>query len=457
MEFKITKVRVGQVVEGTVFYVTDDVCYVDIPGAFADGVIYKEGLSLGKSSITSCKEVVKEGDVLDFKVNKIDYDNQSILLNRIDMLRNENRIKMNEEIKSTERLTAKVTKITRGGLILRYKDLELFMPLSHIDNKRVNAEDFAGKELVCKVIEQDERRIVVSRKLVLSEDYKLERAAEFEKMAVGDILDGVVTKVLDFGAFVRVGKSEGLLHRSEVSHYRFKGVDEVLKEGDKVTVQIIKKENKKIGLSIKSMSKAPWELFAETHKVGDEVTGKIVKKMATGMLVEIEREVAGILSSKDYSWNPQENLAGTVEVGSELTLKLLSLDPVKNRMSLSKKHLDYNPWQDVTVKVGEEISGVVEELQSKGALVKVSGVKAFLPISEITADHVNEIKDVIKVDDVINAVVLELDKRNWKMKISVKQLKEKKEAQIFEKYKESEKMEKQTLGDLFKDKFSEFK
>ncbi len=455
MEFKMNKVRVGQVVEGTVFYVTDDVCYVDIQ-AFADGVIYKEGLSFGKS-ITSCKEVVTEGDKLTFKVNKIDYDNQSILLSRLDMLRAENRLKLNEEIKNQERLTAKVTKVTRGGLVLRYKDLELFMPLSHIDNKRVNAEDFAGQELTCKVIEQDERRIVVSRKLVLNEDYKAARKEEFDSLNVGDILEGTVTKVLDFGAFVRVGKNEGLLHRSEVSHYRFKSVSDLLKEGDEVKVQVIKKENKKIGLSVKSMSKAPWVLFGENHKAGDEVTGKIVKKMANGMLVEIEREVAGMLNSKDYSWNPQENLAGNVQVGDELTVKILSIDPEKGRMALSKKHLDYNPWQDVTVKVGEEVSGTVEELQSKGALVKVNGVKAFLPIGEIDSERVNDIKDVLKVDQLINAVVQEVDKRNWKMKISIKALKDAKEREIYEKYKETEKMEKQTLGDLFKDKFSEFK
>ena len=456
MEFKMNNVKVGRIVQGTVFHVTDDMCYIDIQ-AFADGVIYKEGLSLGKS-ITSCKEVVKEGDVLDFKVNKIDHENQRILLSRIDMIRQENRLKLNEEIKNTEKLTAKVISANRGGLILKYKALELFMPMSHIDNKRVNAEDFIGQTMDVKVIEQDERRIVVSRKVVLNEENKLAKKAEFEGFEVGQQFDGVVTKVMDFGAFVKIGLNEGLLHRSEISHFRVKNVSDVLSEKDEVKVQIISKDKNRLGFSIKVMEKAPWDLYTEEHKVGDQVDGVIVKKMATGMLVEVAREVVGLISSKDYSWNPHENFAGDVEVGSKVSLKILSIDVAKKRMALSKKHLDYNPWNDVSVKVGEEISGTVEELQSKGALVKVQGVKAFLPIQEINDERINQISDVLKVDDVINAKILELDKRNWRMKISIKALKEQKEREIFATYKKTEeKEEKQTLGDLFKDKFDQLK
>ena len=456
MEFKMNSVKIGRIVEGTVFHVTDDVCYVDIQ-AFADGVIYKEGLSLGKT-ITSCHEVVKEGDVLKFKINKIDHDNQSILLSRHDMLRDEKRIQFNEDTKNNVRIEAKVYKVDKGGLKLKYQGVDLFMPYSHIARERVNGEDFLGKTLTCVVIENDDRKVVVSRRLVLDEDYKLARKEELANLNIGDQLDGVVTRILDFGAFVKVGKNEGLLHRSEISHHRVNKVSEVLTEGQEVKVQVITKEKNRLGLSIKAMLETPWQVFAKEHKIGDEVTGKIVKKMAKGMLVEIERDVAGIINQKDYSWDPRENLAGSVEVGDNLTVKILSLDVPKRRMSLSKKHLDYNPWGDVTVRVNEEVSGTVEEIQSRGALVKVQGVKAYLPITEITSDHINEVKDVLNVDDVIKALVLEVDKREWRMKISMKELVERKERAIFESYKkEEESVKKQTLGDLFKDKFNEFK
>ncbi len=455
MEFKMNNVKVGRVVEGTVFQVSDDVCYVDL-GTFADGKIYKNGLSL--TAIESCKEVVKEGDVLKFKVTKIDHENQSILLSRLDMLRNENREKFNENTKNNERIKAKVIKVTRGGLLLRYNDIEVFMPTSHIDVERINPEDFNGQVLDCKVIENDERRIVVSRKLLLQEDAKKARREAIDKIQVGDKFEGTVTRVLEFGAFVNIGVVEGLLHKSQISHHRVNKATDAVKENDVLTVEVISKDKNKIGLSVKSLQKTPWEIFSEENKVGDEVEGKIVRKMATGMLVEIARDVVGIINSKDYSWNPRVNLAGEVEVGDTLKVKILTLDIPKKRMSLSKKHLDYNPWNDVTVRENEEVSGTVEELQTKGALVKVQGVKAFLPIQEISEDRVNQISDVLKVDDVIKAVVLEVDKRNWRMKISMKALTEQKERQIFENYKKTEeKVQKQTLGDLFKDKFDEFK
>lgn len=455
MEFKMNNVKVGRIVEGTVFQVNDDVCYVDL-GAFADGLVNKDHLSL--TPIDSCKDVVKEGDVLKFKVSQINYDDQRIILSRLAMLRDENRIKFDEETTSDVRLTAKVTRVTRGGLQLRYNDIELFMPASHVDLKRVELEDFKGKTLECKIIENDGRKVVVSRREVLREDQKLARREALEKVQVGEKLEGTVTKILDFGAFVSLGMVEGLLHRSEISHYQVKNVSDVLKEGDKVTVEVIKKEKNKIGLSVKSMEKTPWEIFSETKKVGDEVEGVIVRKMATGMLVEVEKEVVGIINERDYSWNPRENFAGNVEVGSKVAFKILTLDPEKRRMSLSKKHLEYNPWNDVSVRVNEEVSGTVEELQSKGALVKVQGVKAFLPIGEISSDRVNQISDVLKVDDVIKVLVQEVDKRNWRMKVSIKALADQKERAIFENYKKTEEtVKKQTLGDLFGDKFKEFK
>lgn len=455
MEFKMNNVKVGKVVEGTVFQVNDDVCYVDL-GAFADGLVNKDHLSL--TPINSCKEVVKEGDVLTFKVSQINYDDQRIILSRLDMLREENRAKFNEEMTNDVRIKAKVTRVTRGGLQLRYNDIELFMPASHVDVKRVELDDFKGQTLECKIIENDGRKVVVSRRDVLREDAKNAKKDALENIKVGDKVEGTVSKVMDFGAFVSLGLVEGLLHISEMSHYQVKNVTEVVNEGDKVTVEVIKKEKNKIGLSMKSMEKTPWVLFAENNKVGDEVEGVIVRKMATGMLIEVEREIVGIINDRDYSWNPRENLAGNVEVGDKLSVKILTLDPEKKRMSLSKKHLEYNPWNDVSVRVNEEVSGTVEEIQSNGALVKVQGVKAFLPVSEVSTDRINQVSDALKVDDVIKALVLEVDKRNWKMKISIKALAEQKERAIFENYKKTEeKVKKQTLGDLFEEKFKEFK
>jgi small subunit ribosomal protein S1 len=455
MEFNMTKVRVGKVVTGTVFHVTDDLAYVDVK-AFADGIIYKEGLSLDQT-VTSCKDVLKEGEELAFKVTKIDHENQRILLSRRDMLQQEKR-KQFDDMAENERLTVKVKKVTKGGLVCEHDGIEMFMPMSHIDVAHINAEDFRGKTLEAIVIENNERKVVISRKLVLQADQRKAKTDAFEAIELDSEHEATVTKVMPYGAFVSLGDVEGLLHVSEISHQRISNPNDVLKPGQTLKVKVIKKEKGKLSLSAKALLPTPWQEFKETNKVGDEVTAKVVRKMKNAMLLEVSAGVVGIINFQDYSWDPKENLAGEVEVGDTFNVKILSLDVKRRRMSLSKKHLEYNPWNDVSVKRGEEVSGTVVELQSGGALVQVQNVNAFLPIGEISSERIQQVSDVLKVDQVINALVLEVDKRNWRMKLSMKQLQAKKERDMFEKYKETEEdVKAQTLGELFKDKFKELK
>ena len=157
------------------------------------------------------------------------------------MLRGEKRKKFDEDSKN-ERITAKVTKVTRGGLVLQHNGIELFMPTSHIDTKHINPDDFAGKTLECFVIENTDRKVVVSRKAVLQQDARLAKKEAFEKIEVGQQLDGTVTKIMNFGAFVNVGDIEGLLHISEMSHHRVENAGDLYKEGDAVHVQVIQKQ-----------------------------------------------------------------------------------------------------------------------------------------------------------------------------------------------------------------------
>jgi len=455
MEFNMNKVKVGMIVEGTVFKVTDDSVYLDIQ-AFTEGVIHKKALSF--DDISSCKEIVKEGDVLKAKIHRIEYDNQQILLSRLDILRQENTSKFGDLAGKNERIKAKVKMVTRGGLVLTKDNVELFMPLSQIDIERVNAEDFKGKTLECKVIESDGRKVVVSRKRILEEDRRAAKSEEFDTLKLGQIIEGVITKITSFGAFVKIGHNEGLVHISQISHHKVEKVEDVLKEGDTVKTEIINLEKRRIGLSMKKLLETPWQLFGKDNKVGDKISCKITRKMAKGMLVEVARDVVGIINNKDYSWDPKDNLAGEVEVGDKLDLQILSIDASSRKLSLSKKHLSYNPWNDVTLKEGEETSGIVEEIQSKGALVKIQGVKAFLPIGELSSERVSQVADVLKFNDVVNVVVIEVNKTMWKMVVSIKQLLEDKQKKEFADYKKTEeKAGNQTLGDLFGDKFREFR
>jgi small subunit ribosomal protein S1 len=455
MDFEMKKVKVGMVVEGKVFYVTDESVYVDLK-AFSEGVIHKKALTLGE--IDSCKDVVKEGDMITAKIRRIDQDNQQILLSRIDILRDEKRNKFGDAVGKNERIKVKVKLVTKGGLVVMHDGVEMFMPLSQIDTKRIEAADFENKTLECTIIETGYRKIIVSRKRLLEEDLKVQKEEEFKNFKLGQVIEGKVVRVVAFGAFVSIGITEGLVHISQISHHQVAKVSDVLTEGETVKVEIIRLEKNRVALSIKKLIETPWQLYSKEHKVGDKITGKIIRKMAKGMLVEVSKDVIGMISSYDYSWDPKTNLAGEVEVGDQLELQIVSLDPEARKMGLSKKHLSYNPWNDVTVKMGEEVSGIVEEIQTRGALVKVQGVKAFLPIGEISAQRVEKVSDVLKFEEVIKVLVLEVDKREWKMVVSIKQLLDEKQKKEFADYlKTEEKAKTTTIGDLFGEKLKDLK
>lgn len=454
MEFEIKKVRVNTVVEGTIFEVKKDAVYVDIQSMY-EAVIYKQHLGLKNDE--SCLDHYKKDDKFVAKIAKIDHEHQMILLTRSDMMRQEKRTQFDEFAKANT-FEAKVTKVVKGGLLLSYKGIEMFMPGSQVDVERINLEDFQDKKLEVLVIENTPRKVVVSRRKVLERKIREAKKKELETFSVGQVIETEITTINDRGANVKLGHNYGFIHISEISHHHVKKVADFLEVGQKVTASILEIDKRGVKLSIKKLLKTPWQIFVEDHKVGDKVEGKIVRKMADAMLVEVTRDVVGIINKKDYSWNPNVNYAGEVEVDSVVELQIISMDPKKRRMSLSKKHMEYNPWSDVTVRVGESVSGPVEELQSNGALVKIQGVKAFLPIGEITDKRINAVSEALALEQVVNAVVTNVDKRSWQMTISIKQLTESKERKEYEDYlKTEEKEKKQTLGDLFADKFKDFK
>jgi len=457
MEFQ--NIKEGRKVKGTVYKVKDNEVIVAIEGYPTEGTIYLNNLTT-KKNVTSAKELVKEGDVIEAIVRKKDDENGVLLLSRIDIEQKENFEVLEAIFNNNETIKAKVKNTNKGGLILTSHNHELFMPASEVSVAYMeDLSQFVGQELDVKITEIRRNKIVVSHKIIEKAQLKEAKKEELDQINEGDILEGEVTKILPFGAFVRFDQVEGLLHISEISHYKVNKVEDVLKEGQTVKVKVIDAKKNKRSLSMKALEKTPWEQFADKHKVGDKVEGKIVKKMQFGMLVEVERDVAGVINRNDYSWDPRFNLAGNVNVGDEIEVKILSMDPKNGKMQLSKKHLEYNPWEDVTVRVGEEVSGEVKELQSNGALVEIQGVNAFLPIAEIKEERLENVSDALKEEQVINAIVLKFNRQNWQMVISKKAYDEKQVRDQYKQYLKSENKEdqSQTLGELFADKLKDLK
>ncbi len=454
MEFK--NVREGSIVTGTIYEVRATELIVAIDGVPTEGTLSLEQIS--KKPILSLKDLFKKGDSIDVQVIK--KDDENLILSRLDIERQNIFDSLQDFFSQDQAFEALVKGANRGGLSLDYDGYELFMPASEVSTTyTASLADFGGKKLLVKVIEIRRDKVVVSHKSVEKESQKINKQKELESIKVGDVLDGTVIKILDFGAFIRFEYAEGLVHISQLSHHQVGKVSDVLKEGQKVKVKVIDADGDKRGLSIKALEATPWEAYAKSHKEGSKVTGKIIKKMQFGFLVEVAPDVVGMVNKFDYSWDPNYNLAGHVNEGDEIEVQILSLDAKKRRMQLSKKHLEYNPWDDVKVKIGEKVSGVVKVLQSGGALVEIQGVNAYLPIGEIKEERLERVADGLKEGEVINAVVKKFDPQRWSLVISKIAYEDQTSREEYQQYMktESKETQSQTLGEMFAEKFASLK
>lgn len=454
MEFK--NVREGSIVKGTIYEVRATELIVAIDGVPTEGTLSLEQIS--KKPILSLKDLYKKGDPIDVQVIK--KDDENLILSRLDIERQNIFDALQDFFSQDQAFEALVKGANRGGLSLDYDGYELFMPASEVSTAyTASLADFGGKKLLVKVIEIRRDKVVVSHKSVEKESQKINKQKELESIKVGDVLDGTVIKILDFGAFIRFTYAEGLVHISQLAHRQVDKVSEVLKEGQKVKVKVIDADGEKRGLSIKALEATPWEAYAKSHKEGSKVSGKIIKKMQFGFLVEVAPDVVGMVNKFDYSWDPNYNLAGHVNEGDEIEIQILSIDAKKRRMQLSKKHLEYNPWDDIKVKIGEKVSGVVKVLQSGGALVEIQGVNAYLPIGEIKEERLERVADALKEGEVINAVVKKFDPLRWSLVISKIAYEDQTSREEYQQYMKTEAKEtqSQTLGEMFAEKFASLK
>lgn len=456
-ETKLYIPKVRDIVTGTVVNVTESEVLVDV-GYTCEGVIYKDHVTNDKNQ--SLKDMFKVGDPIKVKITQFKQgdDSDQLLLSRLDILKQEKIEKFKDDLEIDKDVTFKVKKSVKGGLLLDYHGIEAFLPESLVSLRDDTQEkqDLVGKEIEARIIEIDTSgrrdRIIANRKQLQYESLKEAEKEEFDNINVDDVLKGKVTRITNYGAFVSIGEyTEGLVHISQISHFHVKNVENFLEINQEVEVKVIKKKGKRISLSMKALEETPWQMFLKKYKVGDLVTGKVVRKMQYGMLVEVEREVVGLLNRFDYSWNPDENLAGTVEVGDELELKIISINKSKEQFSLSKKHLEYNPWADLKFKKGELVSAEVKRIEEKGAILEVEGVEAFMPIGEVSVDHIDRVDQVLKVDQIITAEIIEFNPKRWLMTLSMKSIVERKSREAYESQLEENVSANQSLHDLFKE------
>lgn len=337
-----------------------------------------------------------------------------------------------EEIFNTKKtVTGTIQKTVKGGFIVNI-GLNAFLHISQIDVNFVkDGEKYVGKtyEFAITDFNREDKKITVSRRKLLEDEKLAKRQSTLELLAEGQIIDGAVTRITNFGAFIDLGGIDGLLHIGELAWYKVKKVEDLLKVGQIVRVQIIKvdKKNEKISLSMKQLAVNPWDSASEKYLEGLIIKGKVMSVTAYGAFVELEPGVEGLLHSSEYSWNDSEHLfKKEVTAGKELEVKVIGFDKTTKKISLSVKKMHTNPWEEASRNYvpGTKVKGIVKSITPFGAFVKLpQGVEGLVHISNFSwGKGIKHPENIVKKGDEIEVVVLSVNTQNEEIALSLKHL-----------------------------------
>ncbi|RUA36945.1 MAG: 30S ribosomal protein S1 [Bacteroidetes bacterium] len=344
--------------------------------------------------------------------------------------------KIQKALDQDEIIEGLVKRRTKGGLIVDVHGVEAFLPGSQIDVKPIRDFDvFVGKKMEVKVVKinYSNDNVVVSHKVLIEKDLEKQKAEILNNLEKGQVLEGVIKNMTNFGVFIDLGGVDGLLHITDISWGRINHPEEVLKLDEKVKVVVLDFDEgkKRISLGMKQLTSHPWDSLAEGLDVGSKVKGKIVNVADYGAFLEIAPGVEGLIHVSEMSWsqhlrNPQD----FINVGDELEAVVLTLDKDERKMSLGIKQLTEDPWnkKEVLTKyaVGTEHKGVVRNMTNFGLFIELEeGIDGLVHVSDLSwTKKIKHPSEFVKVGEELNVVVLELDVDNRRLALGHKQLEE---------------------------------
>jgi small subunit ribosomal protein S1 len=336
----------------------------------------------------------------------------------------EARFKNNELIEGTP------IKKVKGGLIVDI-GMDAFLPASQIDLKPVNKpEDYIGKPLKLFILEMDKikRNVLVSRRKHLENERIHTRTVTLENMKEGLLLEGTVTGLTNFGAFIDIGGIEGLLHVSDMAWTRVDNPKTIVKVGDRLSVKVLKYDatTHKISLGRKQLLPHPWEGLEKRFPIGCVTKGKVTGIAAFGAFVQIEPGIDGLIHMSELTWTDRaKNPKDILKKGQDVEVKIIAIDRVQEKISLSLKRAGSNPWEAIKAKYpkGSVIEGEISHLATFGAFVKIEeGFEGLLKTQDISWTERVSLQQMFKVGDKIKAVVLDVNPDEEKMALGTKQL-----------------------------------
>ncbi len=336
--------------------------------------------------------------------------------------------------KTGEVITGLVTSKTKGGLIVDVFGMETFLPGSQIDVKPVTDYDqFVGKTMEFKVVKINEaiKNAVVSHKALIESDIEAQRAEIMSKLEKGQVLEGTIKNITDFGAFMDLGGLDGLLYITDISWGRINHPTEVLKLDQRLNVVVLDfdDDKKRISLGLKQLTPHPWDVLPETIKENEVVKGKVVNIEDYGAFLEILPGVEGLVHVSEITWaNTPINAKEFFKLGDEYEAKIVTLDKDTRKMSLSIKQMTDDPWTAIENKFPEasKHKGLVKNITPYGVFVELEpGIGGMIHISDLSwLKRYNHPGEYTKVGEYIDVIIMGIDKENRKLQLGHKQLEE---------------------------------
>jgi small subunit ribosomal protein S1 len=421
-EESIQNVEEGEIVRGRVLAIDEKDVLVDI-GFKSEGVIPLTEFPDPSS--------IKVGDEIEVYLEKMENQDGLVVLSkqRADFVKVWDRVK--EAAEKGEVVEGRLLRKIKGGVVVDLFGVEAFLPGSQIALRPVqNVDALLGQTYRFKIIKLNKRRrnIVVSRRVVLEEERATQKAAIMTELAKDQIREGQVKNITDFGAFVDLGGIDGLLHITDMSWGRVSHPSEVVSIGDKITVKVLSfdPERERISLGLKQLQPYPWENVDQRFSAGQRVKGKVVSITDYGAFVELEKGVEGLIYISEMSWTRHvRHPSKIVSIGDEVECVILKVDKDNEKISLSLKQTETDPWDNLDQKypIGTRISGKVRNLTNFGAFVELEeGIDGLVHISDMSwTKRVNHPSEVVKKGDKVDVEILNIDKDGRRISLGLKQ------------------------------------
>ncbi|HXV20436.1 MAG TPA: 30S ribosomal protein S1 [Desulfuromonadales bacterium] len=419
-EESLQALNVGDVVKGTIVQVNPDSVIVDV-GFKSEGVIPLSEFFDEKGAL-----IVQVGDVYDVLVERTESETGLISLSK----EKADRQKIWNSLEEGAVVDGRIVSRIKGGLAVDI-GVNAFLPGSQVDLRPVrNLDKLLGETFKFKIIKLNKRRgnIVLSRRVLLEDQRENLRSDTLKTLEEGQVADGVVKNLTDYGAFIDLGGIDGLLHITDMSWGRVSHPSDILAVGDKIKVKVLKfdREKERVSLGLKQIAPDPWLDVEQKFPVGIRVKGKVVSLTDYGAFVELEEGVEGLIHVSEMSWTKRIKHPNKVlNIGDEVESVVLALDIPNRRISLGLKQAEPNPWEVIGEKfpIGTIIEGQVKNITDFGIFVGVDeGIDGLVHISDLSwTKRIKHPSELYKKGDIVKAVVLNIDRENERFSLGIKQ------------------------------------